>query len=207
MSGAARKKPIEEVRRRELIEGAYRVFLEHGLGGLTTARICREAGMSPGLLIYYFKSKDEVLFWMVRHANRVIMDEVVCRMKAAANRWDRLMAIVSGNFPADLFDRNTANAWVSFYAAAAHDAQLARLQTLFHRRLASNLASCVDPLLDGAELARFTLGVGILIDGAWLRKGAAGVEMTSADAIGLIESHIRCSLGEVGVARLRQMPS
>ncbi len=28
--------------------------------------------MSPGIPFYYFKNKDEVLFWMVPHANRVI---------------------------------------------------------------------------------------------------------------------------------------
>jgi len=73
------KKPIEEVRRRELIEGAYRVFLEHGIAGLTTARICKEAGMSPGLLVYYFKGKDEVLFGMVRYNNRLLMEDVIAR--------------------------------------------------------------------------------------------------------------------------------
>ena len=201
------RKPIEEIRRRELIEGAYRAFLQHGIGGLTTARICQEAGMSPGILAYYFKSKDEVLFWMVRHANRVIMDEVVRAMKVADSRWVRLMAIVHGNFPAALFDRNTARAWVSFYAAAAQDPQLERLQRLFHRRLASNLSSCVDGVLQGVELTRFVLGIGVLIDGVWLRKAGAGVEMGSGDAITLVEQHTRCVLGKERVATLQEMAS
>ena len=201
------RKPIEEIRRRELIEGAYRAFLQHGIGGLTTARICQEAGMSPGILAYYFKSKDEVLFWMVRHANRVIMDEVVRAMKVADNSWVRLMAIVHGNFPADLFDRNTARAWVSFYAAAAQDPQLERLQRLFHRRLASNLSSCVDGVLQGAELTRFVLGIGVLIDGVWLRKAGAGVDMTADDAIALVEQHTRSVLGEERVRSLQETAS
>ena len=189
------KKPIQEIRRRELIEGAYRVFLEHGIAGLTTARICKEAGMSPGLLVYYFKSKDEVLFWMVRHANRVIMDEVIQRMERSSTPWERLSAIVEGNFPPNLFNRNTANAWLSFYAVAARDPQLERLQTLFHRRLSSNLRSCVHGLFDQEELARFVLGVGILIDGCWLRKGGLDVALTCDDAIGLIRDYIVGFLG------------
>jgi TetR/AcrR family transcriptional repressor of bet genes len=71
------KKRIEEIRRIELIEAAYRIFIKDGLKGLTTTRICQEAGMSQGILTYYFKDKDEVLFEMVRHANRILMDDVV----------------------------------------------------------------------------------------------------------------------------------
>jgi TetR/AcrR family transcriptional repressor of bet genes len=201
------RKPIEEIRRRELIEGAYRAFLQHGIGGLTTARICQEAGMSPGILAYYFKSKDEVLFWMVRHANRIVMDAVVRNMKAASNRWDRLMAIVHGNFPADVFDRNTARAWLSFYSVAGQDPQLERLQRLFHRRMVSNLGSCVEGLLRGAELTRFVLGVGVLIDGAWLRKAAPGIELEAGEAIAMVEQHIRSVLGDVRIGVLQQMPS
>ena len=198
------KQPIEAIRRQELIGGAYRVFLKHGLKGLTTARICAEAGMSPGLLVYYFKSKDEVLFWMVRHANRVIMDEVVRRLRDAASPWERLMAIIRGNFPPDLFDRNTANAWLSFYAEAPRNPQLERLQTLFHRRLASNLRSTLRGRLDQAALDQFVLAIGILIDGAWLRKAGPGATPGAEEAVFLIESLMRRSLGERLVAELAQ---
>jgi len=201
------KKTIQEVRRRELIEGAYRVFLEHGMAGLTTARICKEAGMSPGLLVYYFKSKDDVLFWMTRHANRIIMDEVVRGMNAAETRWERLMAIIAGNFIAELFNRNTSNAWVSFYAITAQYPQLERLQLLFHRRLESNLKSCVRGVLDAEESAAFVRGVGILLDGCWLRKGIANARLTHEDAIDLIESYMRKFIGAERVAILQDRPA
>lgn len=201
------KTSIQEVRRRELIEGAYRVFLEHGIAGLTTQRICREAGMSPGLLVYYFKGKDDVLFWMTRHANRQIMDAAVAGMSVAATQWDRLRAIIAGNFTDDLFNRNTANAWVSFYAITAQHPQLERLQLLFHRRLASNLRSCVRGVLGPGETADFVRGVGILLDGCWLRKGMSNADLTSADAIGLIEDYMASFIGADRVARLRTLPA
>ena len=89
---------IEDIRRVELIEAAHRIFLRDGLKGLTTTRICHEAGMSQGILTYYFKDKDQVLFEMVRYANRVLMDAVVINLRQAETRWDRLTAIVDGNF-------------------------------------------------------------------------------------------------------------
>ncbi len=199
------KKPIQEIRRRELIEAAYRVFLVHGLAGLTTAKICKEAGMSPGLLVYYFKSKDDVLFWMVRHANNVLMNVVIQKMKAATNRWDRLMAIVVGNFPEDLFNRNTANAWLSFYALSVHDKQLERLQSVFNQRLTSNVHSCVNGILTGTELTDFSQGLGIVIDGCWLRKGGSLNNMSSAEAIAFVEHQVVCMLGAAKVKQLKML--
>jgi TetR/AcrR family transcriptional repressor of bet genes len=197
------KRSIEDIRRQELIEGAYRAFLQFGIDGLTTARICKEAGMSPGILSYYFKSKDEVLFWMVRHANRVIMDEVVKRMKHATNQWDRLMAIVEGNFPEHLFEQNVAKAWLSFYVASAKDQQLERLQRLFHRRLASNIGSCVSDIVDREQMRRFVTSVAILIDGTWLHRAAIHSTMTAADAILLIKFQIESALGAEVVNRAK----
>ncbi|EJM99439.1 transcriptional regulator BetI [Phyllobacterium sp. YR531] len=198
------KRSIEDIRRQELIEGAYRAFLQHGIDGLTTARICKEAGMSPGILSYYFKSKDEVLFWMVRHANRVIMDEVAKRMKAAPNRWERLLAIIEGNFPKSLFEQNTANAWLSFYVASARDPQLERLQRLFHRRLASNISSCVSGIVSRADLPGFVETVAVLIDGCWLHRAAIHSQTTSAGAIALITNQVEQLLGATGISAMKK---
>ena len=43
---------------------------------MTTKRICEEAGMSAGILSYYFKGKEDVLFAMVRLNNRLLMEAV-----------------------------------------------------------------------------------------------------------------------------------
>ena len=90
MAGTRKKQKtrIEDIRRVELIEAAHRIFLREGLRGLTTTRICHEAGMSQGILTYYFKDKDEVLFEMVRFANRLLMDAVVINLRQARTRWE-----------------------------------------------------------------------------------------------------------------------
>lgn len=163
--------------------------------------------MSPGLLVYYFKGKDEVLFWMVRHANRVIMDEVVQKLRIAQTPWERLMAIVEGNFPESLYNRNTANAWLSFYAASSRDKQLERLQTLFYRRLSSNLRSCVKDCLEPPQLQQFVQGVGLLIDGCWLRKGGVDVSMTAVQVVSLIAHYMINFLGEKKVQFLKTTPN
>jgi TetR/AcrR family transcriptional regulator, transcriptional repressor of bet genes len=147
------KTRIEDLRRRELIDAAHRVFLTHGLDGLTTASICAEAGMSPGILSYSFRGKDEVMYAMVRQNNRALAKEVVARLRLARSRWDRLSAIIEGNFPESYFDSRIANAWLSVCAASGREPRYARLQGVFHARLASNIASAL-PQGTTADLGR-----------------------------------------------------
>lgn len=203
-SARPRKKTrIEDVRRTELIEAAHRVFLESGLTGLTTTRICREAGMSQGILTYYFKGKDAVLFEMVRHANRILMEEVVTRLKSAETGWDRLLAVIEGNFPATRYDGNTANAWISFYAAAASNMRYRRLQNLFYRRLYSNVASAVDTVLTRAELDMLVRGLAAIIDGLWLRRGQ-DEGLGREEAVALVRTYVEQALGQDRLRQLRE---
>ncbi len=201
------KKRIEEIRRIELIEAAHRIFIKDGLKGLTTTRICNEAGMSQGILTYYFEDKDEVLFEMVRHANRILMDEVVMRLRGARTHWDRIIAVIDGNFPESRFERNTANAWVSFYAEAAHNQRYARLQQLFYRRHHSNLASALVPAVDRAAIDPFVLGFAAMLDGIWLRRGHSDADISLAQGKQLLTRYTENSLGAAIFDRLQALPA
>ncbi len=194
---------IEDIRRVELIQAAHRVFRAQGLAGLTTARICAEAGMSPGILAYYFKGKGDALFEMVRYNNRILAQEVVLRLRGAHGSWERLQAVVEGNFPEQAYDRATANAWLSVCSAAATNAEYARLQKCFYRRLGSNLGSCLRPVIRGARLRDLVLTIGVMIDGLWLRK-ATGEDIDRDLAVRLILAHIDVTLSASETATLRR---
>lgn len=197
------RKRIEEIRRIELIEAAHRIFLREGLQGLTTARICQEAGMSPGILAYYFKGKDEVLYAMVRFNNRLLMEDVIARMRRAETPWQRLEAIVEGNFPDHSFTRNVAIAWLSVCAATNTNPNYERLQRLFYRRLVSNLGSAFGGLLDAGRLREASVSIAAVIDGLWLRK-AVGHEISRAEAVALVLRNLVSLLREEEITALRQ---
>jgi len=197
------RKRIDEIRRAELIEAAHRVFLREGLQGLTTARICQEAGMSPGILAYYFKGKEEVLYAMVRFNNRLLMEDVIARMRRATTAWERLEAIVEGNFPDHAFTRNVAIAWLSVCAATNVNQNYERLQRLFYSRLVSNLASAFGGLLDKGRLRQASLSLAAVIDGLWLRK-AVGHEIGRDEAVALVLHNLVSLLSEEEILALRQ---
>ena len=197
------KTRIEDIRRVELIDAAHRIFLREGLKGLTTTKICAEAGMSQGILTYYIRDKEEVLFEMVRMNNRVLADAVVAHLKAARNGWERLIALIDGNFPAPHYDRPMARAWISLYAEAAHTERYARLIRPYYRRLRSNIAAILKPVMTSGEIDHFVRGFAAMIDGLWLRRGHSETDMWLDEAKRLLIEYIEKMLGTEAVARLK----
>jgi AcrR family transcriptional regulator len=51
-----------EDRRQQILEAALKVFAEKGFKGATNEAITKEAGVSPGLIYWYFKNKEDLLF-------------------------------------------------------------------------------------------------------------------------------------------------
>ncbi len=203
MLPAIKRTRIEDLRRTELVGAAHRVFMLHGLDGMTTARICQAAGLSPGILLYYFKGKDDVLFEMVRYNNRLLLQDIVARLRLAQTRMDRLTAIVEGNFPAHAYQPTVAMAWVSVCAATAKNQRFAKLQKIFYRRLHSNLASVFAGVVGSARGSRIETAAGAMIDGLWLRK-SAGDPITRDEAIAVILTTITAQLSDTERFRLSQ---
>lgn len=201
MKTSTKKIAIETIRRGEIIEAAHRVFLRQGLAGMTTSNICSEAGMSPGILAYYFKGKDEVLFAVVRHNNRTLMEEVVAGLRAAQSAWDRLNAVIEGNFPMAAYNGETARAWLSVCAAGQRP-EYGKLQTIFYSRLSSNLTSVLRLVLPKEKINQAVLSLGALIDGLWLRKAANG-EVTREQAVATLIRFVECILSPQHIATLK----
>jgi transcriptional repressor BetI len=178
---------IESIRRQELIKAAYETFRQYGFRGLTMARIGKQAGMSHGIINYYYKSKDDLLIAMVRYANRLIMEDVTRRLNEADTPLARLDAIIEGNFPLNLYDRATASAWVSFYSAVPEHPEFDRLQRLFYRRLRSNLLDCLASLTTPAEADLLIKGISVMIDGMWMRCAIEKEGLDRSEAVDLIK--------------------
>src|SRR5260370_31447339 len=57
----ARTPKVVEDRREQIIDAAMRVFSQKGFTRATNKDIAREAGITPGLIYYYFESKEALL--------------------------------------------------------------------------------------------------------------------------------------------------
>ncbi len=185
---------IETIRRRDLVEAAYLTFLEHGMQGMTMARIGERAGMSHGIVNYYFRSKDELLAAVMRKSVFSVMAETLRRLRAAASPRERVSAVIAGHFPADIFTLDIARAWLSYYALAGQHPEFGRLQRAADGRRASNLHHALKQLTGNAEARVIALSIAIMIDGAWLRRARSNDTMDADGVIGHIEAYVDDSM-------------
>ncbi len=190
----ARKTSIEKIRRRDLVEAAFQTFLDCGMSGTTVARIGQRAGMSHGIVNYYFKSKDQLLSAVIRHAFQLILNQYLELLRKAATPRERVSAVICGNFPQELFNQETAAAWISFYAELPTNVDFERLQDIFYRRLHSNLVHHLKQLTSPGDAQRIALGISVWIDGLWLRSSMKRHWIDRQAAIRVIEDYVDESL-------------
>ena len=61
---------VEPERREQLIEAAARVIARSGYDAATVRDVAREAGVSTGVIAYYFEGKDDLFAHVLRTASR-----------------------------------------------------------------------------------------------------------------------------------------
>lgn len=185
---------IEQLRRQELADAAYEILQEEGIAGTTLAKVADRAGMSKGIVLHYFKGKDELLEVVMRHANALLRDEVVALMSRASTPRERIDAIIAGNFSPKFFKPQISNAWLSLCAEVPRNPRFARIQRAIHARMRSNLLSGLRELLSPEQAEAAVIGITAMIDGLWLRFGLSqdGLSLSEAKAQmkGIVNLHL-----------------
>lgn len=162
---------IEQIRRKELSEAAYEALQVWGLPGTTLVRVAAKAGVSKGIVLHYFRNKDELIEAAMRRANAALREEVVRRLALSRTPRERLDAVIEGNFDPQFFMPQITHAWLSFCGEVPRNPQFARLQRAIHARMHSNLMSALVGLLPRARAEEAARSISIMIDGLWLRHG------------------------------------
>jgi len=82
-------------RRSQIIAAAYDVAAAHGLDGLTVRRVAAKAGVSPGLVLFHFQAKDqlvvELLDWLLETTTVLHVSDKIARIPSPL---DRLLALL-----------------------------------------------------------------------------------------------------------------
>lgn len=174
---------IEDIRRHELIEAAYQTFLDHGLNGLTMARISKRSGLSTGIINYYFKSKNDLIFAFVRKAYFRTLTDTARMLRTARSPRERVDAIIAAHLSERIFTIESSKAWIGFYAFLDKRPDLARLHRVFDRRVISNLVHALSALVPREEAQSIAISIVVLIDGLWVRRATDMTELSPAQAM------------------------
>ncbi|MFT3989284.1 transcriptional regulator BetI [Aestuariivirga sp.] len=181
---------IDMARRQQLIEAAYQTFLEHGINGMTMARIGERAGMSHGIVNYYFKTKTELLSAVIRKANALILQETSGRLRGLDDPRARISAVINAFFASHFFTREVARAWVSYYASIALVAEFERMQAMMDRRLTSNLCHALRQLIPPERVKPAAFCIHMMIDGTWLHHARTSEKLDGHSVVSNIEDYV-----------------
>lgn len=169
-----RRVDAEDVRRRQLIEATIEAITEVGFNAATIAEIARRAGVSTGLVSFYFGDKDGLLEATLRHLARELSRRVAARLRDATSARARVQAVIDTNLGASQFERRIGTVWLAFWGQVPHSPRFARVQRAYQRRIAANLASALRQVLRPEPAHALAETTASLIDGLWLRATLSG---------------------------------
>lgn len=110
------RKASRSVRRQQLIESTIAVLARRGYAALTVADVAKEAGLSAGIVIFHFNSKDELLADALTFLAAEYRSHWEERVNGAGpSPAARLQALLLADHDPAVFTREKLAAWIAFW--------------------------------------------------------------------------------------------
>ena len=85
------------LRRKQITEGAIKVFVEKGFHNATTREIAEAAGITEGTLYNYVRSKEDIVYIVYDYITRILREEVSGAIEDIDDPKERLMTAMRQN--------------------------------------------------------------------------------------------------------------
>jgi AcrR family transcriptional regulator len=161
-------------RHQEILDAAARVITERGLAETRISDIAEQAGVSPGLILYYFDSKDRLLAEALTFANDQFYLRTSRETRRMATARDRLRRLVELSVPGLLPEYGRLDEWalwIEVWVRALRDADMAKDREILDERWRAQLADIIRSGVSAGEFSSDTdadelaLRIASLIDG------------------------------------------
>jgi TetR/AcrR family transcriptional repressor of bet genes len=197
-------------RRAQILDATIESIVRHGLSATTLATVADAAGLSQGVTVFYFKTKQALLAEALRwHYEEY---RTVWRAALAAAPPDpvlRILALVQADFHPAICNRRMLTLWHAFWGEATARPLFATISESFDSERAAALRDqCVAAahLLDPALWTPADLAVAIdsLTDGLWIRMhldgGAMDTDAAARIAIRVVAAAFPSRSAEITIA-------
>jgi AcrR family transcriptional regulator len=159
-------------RREQMLQAALEVMAERGFPETRIADVAERAGTSPALVIYYFKTKDQLLTEAIRYSEDNWYAAGTSRMAAiptAAGQLEELVAM-SCLPEADAEPNSSWGLWLDLWAQAVRHPEVAGVRQKFDERWRETISSLVLAGQEAGEFgpvdpADFAIALSALLDG------------------------------------------
>ncbi|HEX9095999.1 MAG TPA: TetR family transcriptional regulator, partial [Candidatus Dormibacteraeota bacterium] len=129
IQGAPTSVPDRKV---DLIRSGYRLFSEKGVHRVSLDEIAAGAGLSKGLVLYYFKTKENLVLATMRWALDVTAERVRQAMAKATTPNGKVLAMIDGIWSGAKTNRRFYLLYLDLAGHAARAQHFAELSAAFH---------------------------------------------------------------------------
>lgn len=189
-------------RREQMLRAAIEVIEERGFPDTRIADVAKRAGTSPALVIYYFKTKDQLLTEALRYAEDTWYEAGTARMAAitsAAGRLEELVAMTC--LPeADVPPTTSWLLWLDLWAQSVRLPEVAGVRQKFDERWRETISAVVLAGQEAGEFgpvdaADFAVTLSALLDGLAIQIALHDPSVGPARAL---ELSMRFAAGQLG---------
>ncbi|MEP7023154.1 MAG: TetR family transcriptional regulator C-terminal domain-containing protein, partial [Actinomycetota bacterium] len=161
-----------EQRREQMLRAALEVISERGYPDTRIADVAERIGISPALIIYYFKTKDQLLTEAMRYSEDQWYASCQRRLAVLDTAAAQLAELVAMSClpEADPEPPGYWLLWLDFWAQAARNTEVASVRQKSDERWRRLLSSLVLAGQEAGEFrevdaGRFAIGLSALLDG------------------------------------------
>ena len=169
----AKAEAAKEIRRKQLIDATMRAIGRYGYASLTLTHVAGEAGLSPGIVNFYFKSKDQLLIATLEN----IAEEYSALWQGAIAKGKvspaaGLEAMMEADFHASVCNPEKVSVWYAFWAEARNNANYQNLVLRLEEEYLKETEQLCARILaeggyEGVDAHQVALGLNAMIDGLW----------------------------------------
>jgi len=179
-----------DYRRQSLIDAAATCLAKNGVAGTSVRAICKEAGVSAGLLTHYFEGIGDLVTATYRDLGERVGKAIEQAVAAAGDDpRARLEAYVTANFHSPVLDPELLATWLAFWILVKTDPAIAavhgEIYAEFRHGVEALLRKCWDDEAAEDEVRLSAIAISALVDGLWLELCLDKRSFSAAEASGL----------------------
>lgn len=133
-------------RHQEILDAAARVITERGLAETRISDIADEAGVSPGLILYYFDSKDRLLAEALTYANDQFYlrtSREIRRIESAKLQLRRLIDLSVPGYLPEYGRLDEWALWIEVWVRALRDPETAKDREVLDQRWRTQISDII----------------------------------------------------------------
>lgn len=193
-------------RRKQLIDATISAIAEHGLSRITLAKVASCADMSPGIVNFYFKSKEQLLLATLREIAAEFHSQIRATIDTTDDPARTLLLLIDAFFDPVLFNVDKAAVWSAFWGESQARADYlkicgdkdAEFCEIVH---GSFVELCNQEANEGMDTLAAARGFEGLLDGYWQEllcgPGAFDVAAAKKTCTGYLKNLFPRSFGRV----------